>query len=227
MSANWRRSCRAKCSAVILLATFTFSACNEDSGSEIQSQTPPTGPGDSDGGNNAPTISGSSPSSVKLGEDYSFQPNASDADGDTLTFSVEGKPDWAAFDSSTGGLSGTPEAGDEGTYDISISASDGVASDSLEFSVTVNQVALGSVTLSWMPPTLNDDGSALTDLAGYEIHYGVSPGNYTEEIRIDNPSLTTYVVENLSPNTYYFAATSFTADGTESSFSGVYSETVN
>ena len=224
MTVLWQWPSRATWATAILLATFVLPGCNEDSGSE---PAPPTSPDDSGGGNNAPTITGTSPSSVKLGEDYSFQPEASDPDGDTLTFSVEGKPDWASFDSSNGALSGTPEAGDEGTYDISISASDGEATDSLAFSLTVNQVALGSVILSWMPPTMNDDGSALTDLAGYEIHYGVSPGDYTEEIRIENPSLTTYVVENLSPNTYYFVATSFTADGTESNFSGVYTETVN
>lgn len=227
MAVPWQCSGRAIWTTAILLATVALPGCNEDSGIEAGPSSPPTSPDNSGGGNNAPSITGTPPSSVKLGENYSFEPEASDPDGDTLTFSVEGKPDWASFDTATGALNGTPVAGDEGTYEIAIAASDGEASDSLEFSVTVNQIALGSVTLSWIPPTLNDDGSALTDLAGYAIHYGILPGDYTEEIRIENPSLTTYVVENLSPNTYYFVATSFNTDGTESIFSGVYTETVN
>ena len=40
------------------------------------------------------------------------------------------------------------------------------------FSITVTQVGLGSMSLSWTPPTQNTDGSALTDLAGYKLYYG-------------------------------------------------------
>ena len=43
------------------------------------------------------------------------------------------------------------------------------------FNITVHQIAEGSATLSWMPPTENADGSALTDLAGYRIYYGRNP----------------------------------------------------
>ncbi|MEX2123329.1 MAG: putative Ig domain-containing protein [Woeseia sp.] len=207
--------------AAILLGALTLSACNEGSST---SDNPP----DDGSANNAPTISGTPPASVKVGDNYSFQPDASDPDGDALTFSIQAKPEWASFDAATGALSSTPQAGDEGSYDdISIVLSDGSASDSLDFDVTVNQFALGSVTLSWTAPTLNTDGSALTDLAGYEIHYGVTQGNYTEQIHIDNPGLTTYVVDNLSPDTYYFVATSINTDGAESDFSGVSVHTVN
>jgi len=212
--------------AAILLTALALSACNE-SGSDSVPQTP-ANPPEAGSGNSAPTISGTSPASIKVGENYSFQPSASDPDGDALTFNVEGKPDWANFDSATGVLSGTPQTGDEGPYDnISIVVSDGSASDSLNFDVTVNQFAPGSVTLSWMPPSLNTDGSAITDLAGYEIYYGVAQGNYTEQIHIDNPSVTTYVVDNLSPDTYYFVATSMNTNGVESDFSGVAVRTVN
>lgn len=179
-------------------------------------------------GNSAPTISGTPPSSIKIGDNYSFLPQASDPDGDSLTFSIEAKPAWASFDSATGALSGTPQAGDVGPYDnIVIVVSDGAATDSLAFSVTVNQIALGSVTLSWTPPSKNSDGSELTDLAGFRIHYGVTEGQYTEEIQIDNPGLTTYVIDNLSPDTWYFVATALNSDGVESNYSGVAEITVN
>jgi hypothetical protein len=59
--------------------------------------------------NSAPTISGTPPSSVLEGVQYRFRPSASDPDGDTLSFSISNRPAWAAFDSATGELSGTPK----------------------------------------------------------------------------------------------------------------------
>ena len=79
----------------------------------------------------------------------------------------------------------------------------------------------GTVTLSWTPPTENVDGSYLTDLAGYNIYYGLTEGQYSERINIDNPGIATYVVTNLTPNTYYFVATSYNTAGVESPYSGV------
>jgi hypothetical protein len=87
--------------------------------------------------------------------------------------------------------------------------------------------AANAVTLSWMPPTENTNGSTLTDLSGYTIHYGTQSQNYTNEIQVDNPGLTTYVVDNLSPGTYYFAISATTSDGFESATSPEVSATVN
>jgi hypothetical protein len=84
------------------------------------------------------------------------------------------------------------------------------------------------VTLSWQPPTENADGSPLTDLSGYNIYVGTVPSNYDyREVRLDNPGLTAYVIDNLEPGTYYFAATAFNASGVESAFSGEVVRTVN
>ncbi len=65
--------------------------------------------------NRAPTISGSPSATVTEGSAYSFQPTASDPDGDTLTFSASGAPSWLALNGSTGKLSGTPPAGSAGS----------------------------------------------------------------------------------------------------------------
>jgi hypothetical protein len=86
----------------------------------------------------------------------------------------------------------------------------------------------GSVTLAWQPPTQNADGSPLTDLSGYNIYIGTSSSGYDyREIRLDNPGLTAYVVDNLEPGTYYFAATAFNSSGAESAFSGEVVRAVN
>ena len=85
----------------------------------------------------------------------------------------------------------------------------------------------GTVTLSWTPPTQNMDGSYLTDLAGYNIYYGLTEGQYSQRINIDNPGIATYVVTNLSPNTYYFVATSYNTNGVESPYSQPVIRVVN
>jgi hypothetical protein len=83
------------------------------------------------------------------------------------------------------------------------------------------------VTINWQPPTENTDGSSLTDLAGYNIHYGTASGKYTQTIAVSNPGLATYVVSSLTPGTYYFAVAAVNSSGTESPLSSEVSATVN
>jgi hypothetical protein len=91
--------------------------------------------------NQLPEISGTPSPSVTAGLEYSFTPSASDADGDSLSFTVVNLPAWAGFDSQTGTLSGTPQATDAGTYsDIRIAVSDGTDSAQLDaFSIQVTE----------------------------------------------------------------------------------------
>jgi hypothetical protein len=76
---------------------------------------------------------------VNFGSAYSFQPIASDPDGNALTFSIANKPVWATFSTSTGLLTGTPTLAQAGTTSsIVISVSDGALSASLAaFNLTV------------------------------------------------------------------------------------------
>jgi len=64
------------------------------------------------------------------------------------------------------------------------------------------------------------------DLAGYNIYFGLSQGNHSNRIYIDNPSISTYMVENLLPNTYYVVATAVNSLGVESTYSNVAVKTV-
>lgn len=200
----------------LAVIAFSLTGClSKDGGSaEFSGEKPPAQ-------NAPPVISGNPASGVVIGDPYSFEPNASDADGDTLTFSIENRPSWASFESGTGRLSGQPTLADVGVYsNVTISVSDGQANDSLTgFSITVDQAGLFSTTLSWVAPTQNADGSTLTDLAGYSVYWGTTPGQYTNSVRIDNPSVTTYVVDNLAAGTYEFVATAFNRTGVESGFS--------
>lgn len=82
------------------------------------------------------------------------------------------------------------------------------------FKVTPSVVTLpqgGNVTLSWTPPTQNTDGSALTNLVGYTIVFGNSPTALSQTINLTTQSVSTYIVENLAPGTWYFALEANTA----------------
>jgi hypothetical protein len=190
----------------------------------LASSAPPP----SSASNQAPIVSGSPLTSVLPGGAYSFTPNASDADGNSLTFSVANLPAWATFDETTGRLSGTPSAAEVGTYgNVIISVSDGSASASLAaFSIQVVGTATGSMRLTWNPPTQNTDGSALTDLAGYRVHWGTSQDNYSSNVTIDDPGLSSYVVDQLTPATWYFSLTAINSAGLASGYSNVTSKTV-
>lgn len=169
--------------------------------------------------NTAPTILGTPATRVVEGASYYFAPNATDSDGDLLTFIISNKPAWAEFNSSTGELTGTPDAGDVG-FDrgIVIAVSDGTTSVSLPaFDIEIEAIAAtGSVTLRWDAPISNEDGSPLTDLAGFRVHYGREPGQWDKSISLDNPGLTTYLLEGLDAGSWYGTVTAFDNTGNES-----------
>lgn len=179
--------------------------------------------------NRAPTIGGTPPSTVTAEQGYTFQPTAADADGDTLTFSIQNRPTWATFNTATGVLTGTPSAADVASYpNVIISVSDGKASTSLPaFSVAVVQAANGTATLTWDAPTTNTDGTALTNLSGYRLEYGQSQGSPSQSVEINSAGITTYTVTNLASGTWYFAVYAITSAGGESSPSNTASKTIN
>ena len=83
--------------------------------------------------------------------------------------------------------------------------------------------AYSATTIAWTAPTTNNDGSPLTDLAGYNLYYGTSSGNYTNTVRVGNA--TTYTL-NLAAGSYYFVATAYNSLGVESSDSNQVVKTV-
>ncbi len=114
------------------------------------------------------------------------------------------------------------------TTGIVITADDGEATTSLAaFNVdrASRRRGLGDAHRG-LPPTTNTDGSPLTNLAGYKVYWGPSQGTYPNSVTLNNPGLTSYVVGNLAPGTYFFAATALNSAGVESSFSGVGSKTI-
>lgn len=220
---------RAALAVALIGATLLLGACGGDEEEAAVAQNPPAPPAPPppSPSNQAPTISGSPAPQVMQGTQYSFTPTANDPNGDTLTFSIVNGPSWATFTPTNGRLTGTPGAADVRTYsNIQISVSDGTNTVNLPaFSIAVVATATGSATLSWLPPTTNTDGSPLTTLAGYRVHWGTTQGNLTNSVLINNPGLASYFVDQLTPGTWYFAVTAVSASG-ESAYSNVAQKTI-
>jgi hypothetical protein len=83
-----------------------------------------------------------------------------------------------------------------------------------------------AATLEWTAPTTTTDGSSLVNLAGYRIYYGPNVTSLTKSIYISNPSVLSYVVEDLAPGTYYFAVTAVNANNHESERSNAGRKTI-
>lgn len=179
--------------------------------------------------NRTPTVSGTPATTVTAGSSYSFNPTASDADGDSLVWSISGKPPAATFSTATGALTWTPDA--PGTWpDIRITVTDskGASASLAAFSVNVRAPAVsGSASLSWTSPNQYTDGTPLraSDLTGFVIYSGTNASSLQRVAEVDGRT-TSFMVGNLAPGTHYFAVTAIAAGGVESTFSAVGQKTI-
>lgn len=81
----------------------------------------------------------------------------------------------------------------------------------------------GEAFLKWTAPSKNTDGSNLTDLAGFKVHYGTQTRSYSKTV--DVGSATDYAVKDLaSGSTYYFSVTAYNSAGRESGYSNEVSK---
>jgi hypothetical protein len=209
--------------AAVLVVSASIAACGGSSG------TSSSATGTINRSDSGVQINGSPQTTAAVGQAYSFQPTVSNATATsgtvapaTLKFAIKNNPSWAKFDSTSGKLTGTPSATQVGTYaNITISVSSGTTTASLpSFTIVVGEGnPQSNVTLSWQAPSENADGTPLTDLRGFKVHYGAASRIYSATIDVPNGGLTTYVVDNLKAGKYYFAVTAYNSSGEESSLS--------
>jgi hypothetical protein len=177
--------------------------------------------------NGTPTITLTAQHSVLVGRELIVHPVAADPDGQALTFSVSNKPAWMTFSATTGQLRGTPSPADVATYqNIRVTASDGQLQTSATTSISVLASAAGRATLSWAAPSQRTDGSPLTNLAGFRIYYGTSAADLRFVIEVKDPGARSWVIEDLTMGTWYFAATAFDSAKAESARSAVASKSI-
>lgn len=75
----------------------------------------------------------------------------------------------------------------------------------------------GAMTVNWVAPTTNADGTPLTDLAGFRVLIGTTSGVYSQTVTIPSTSTLTYTVTGLPANTYYAVAKAYDTSNIESS----------
>lgn len=180
--------------------------------------------------NQAPTISGTPATTVEAEKTYSFQPTASDPDGDPLYFKISNPPEWTSFSAANGELSGTPTNANAGTTSrILIAAFDphGAFATLDTFSITVTQSAPGTATVSWVAPTQNTDGSALTNLSGFEVVHGTSADVLSSAPVTVGANVSSVQFDNLQVgSTHYFAVRVNASNGRQSALSKIVSKTI-
>jgi hypothetical protein len=86
--------------------------------------------------------------------------------------------------------------------------------------------AIGSAELAWEMPTENTNGTPLTDLAGYTVVYGPTPGSMDSRVHLTDIDSTSYVINGLGQGTWYFAVLSYTVSGANSALSNIASKTI-
>lgn len=180
--------------------------------------------------NQAPVIASTPVTSAIKGQLYSYNVNATDHDGDTLTYSLTTKPSGMTINSSTGLISWTPTS--NGIFNVTVKVSDGKLSDTQSFTIKVEEQSLplspvqllnpsngasvntSTVQLSWNP---------VTNATGYEVVYDTSSS-------FANPIgwtvTTTYKsTSTLKDNTTYYWRIRAVANGQYSPWSSVWSFT--
>jgi Putative Ig domain len=199
-------------------------------GSTVSTPTTPvtTPPADPTTAIKSLAIAGTPATTALVGRTYAFQPTVT-APSTAYTFSVANLPAWAAFNTATGEITGTPTAAEVGTYariSITVSA-DGTTESIAPFSINVSESASGTTELSWSPPTENTNGTPLSNLAGYKIYYGTSPTALTLSTAVNSPTTDTYVVNNLTAGTWYFEVRAVSTTNLESAASNIASKVIS
>ena len=218
---------------VTILFTLMLAACGGNdgsgsnsgatSGSSAANGSSKTG-GTTTGGSTTTTaslsITGAPNRQVVANQPYWFRPTANGANGARLQFGISNPPHWSTFNATTGEVTGTPSSADIGVYrGVTVTVTAGTQMRAMSFDVEVVQVGANSVMISWLAPTENDDGTPLTNLAGYRIRYGQQSGLYSATINITNPGLASYVISGLAAGTYYLVLSAVNTSGGESEYS--------
>jgi len=94
------------------------------------------------GGNNIPIITSTAVTSVNESRTYSYQVVATDADADTLVYSLTSAPVWLSINSTTGVITGiTPSVSTDTNFSITVAVSDGIANVTQSYILTVNNIS--------------------------------------------------------------------------------------
>jgi len=183
--------------------------------------------------NNAPVVAINSPgnnTTFNIDTLISFDGDATDAEDGDLSSNIQWSSNIDGFIGSGANISTMLTVG---THTVTATVSDSSnASHTREVTVTVEEPASGGnqgvATVSWVAPTLNEDGSPINDLSGFKVYYGTSASDLSDYVVVNDAFQFTQEIADLEQNaTYYFAVTAFNEQGVESEYSDVTSKVIN
>jgi hypothetical protein len=136
----------------------------------------------------APVLNSIGAQSVDEDSALTFTLDASDADGDSLTYSATNLPAGASFNTATGAFSWTPADGQDGTHVLTFEVTDGYLSDSETVTINVNDANHAPVITTFVPAnslTYNEldvitIGIIATDADGQALSYTIKIDGVTK-----------------------------------------------
>ena len=119
-----------------------------------------------------------------------------------------------------------------GTRELYVDATrtDGSGSDNIDvnFSIYTSIIPIipeptATVSLSWVAPSEREDNQpiSLSEIDGYKIYYGTTPGKYPNKVTIDDSTAVGYTFTRFPTGTHYFVVTTLDTAGRESRYSTV------
>lgn len=153
--------------------------------------------------------------------------NVSKANNKTVNWTASDSAAWVSVTPLTGSITSAaqvtvtvnPAGLAAGTYTatVAITVSKG-GSISIPVSLIVAAASTStSASISWSPPSTGT-------VAGYNVYVGTTSGVYGPAINVGN--VTSYVLNNLAPGTYYFVVTDYDSGAVESLPSTEVSKTI-
>ena len=121
-------------------------------------------------------------------------------------------PAGLSLNGGSGVISGTPTSATPASFIVRVTDSQGVAATA---SRSLTLTVFGSASISWVAPTLNEDGSALVP-GGYFIFYGTNAASLSNSQQVANPSAIGGIVNGLTTGTWYFQVTAYDGGGNQS-----------
>jgi concanavalin A-like lectin/glucanase superfamily protein/PKD domain-containing protein/uncharacterized protein DUF1573/putative Ig domain-containing protein/flagellar hook capping protein FlgD len=143
---------------------------------------------------------------------FTLTASAMDGESDDMGWSISGQPSGSTFDSSTGTLSWTPNSADVGSYPVTITVSDGLASTAGAFTLVVTGGAAGNQppSISWKRSKIANEGSLIHLLA---MATDPDAGNTITMTQSGMPSSLTFTTAGGNPDSAIIAGRLSFADG--------------
>ncbi len=117
--------------------------------------------------NSSPVIESDPVTTAKEGAAYTYDVEATDPNGDTLTYSLTTSPTGMTINSINGVISWTPAAA--GSFDVTVEVSDNKKSETQSFTITVDETLLTSIVV--LPSSMQISAGSSKTITSVTAHY--------------------------------------------------------